>query len=156
MIFVNWRQEGGERLTKRLANAPDEVRERILMTLEFLGGELQARMMGLERSLLQKRSGKLERSFFHKVINRKDKMELITGVRVRAFYAAFQELGVSATAGDVRRWRTKFGHKEKSKVKGRTVHLDPRPFIRPAYEAMRAEIIENLAMAVKRGVDIAP
>ena len=116
-------------------------------------GKLQARMLALEAAQLERRSGKLQRAFFHRVHVRGDSITLNTGVARRAFYGAFQEKGVNATEGDVRRWRGRKG-RERARGKKRSVHLRARPFIRPAYEAMRNEIIENLRLAVKKGLDI--
>lgn len=160
MIRLRVHTDGQRELMQRFLLMPDRVKERILVTLNTVGGELQAHMQSRMEAQLRARTHRLERSFFHMVTSRDggNLIVLTTGVRRKAFYAAFQDKGVSHPQADVRRFGRGRGRgrRRAREVVGsykRDIILRARPFIGISLEEMKGQIIAALAAAVRGGVN---
>ena len=159
-ILVRLRSSTGNEVTatKGFVKATEEIGQRLEQAMYFIGGELENEMRSRASGQLQQRTRKLSRAFFHKVIaeNGGMKIVLITGVARRAFYASFQDQGIRRKTVDVRGY-TRGGRGRARRVGAaagfvdayrREMYLDPKPFIGVSLEAMRAQIVENIQMAI--------
>ena len=124
-------------LLRKLTRARDEMGDRILTGLHFLGGQLKDRIYVGYRAVLERQTGKLERSIYSRVaIKRNGQVYILSGgVAKRAFYAAFQEKGVKAVV-------------KRKKGPAYILELRARPFIKPAFDDMQEEIRQTIQDAV--------
>lgn len=160
MISFHVDERSANRLVARFTRSGQDIGPRIRLALESLGARLESRMRSNLK--LSKRTGKLERSFYHLVADGKGgSLVLTTGVRRRAFYAAFQDIGVKRKEVTVRshtRGRksgnVKAGRKKVASGVAfvsqyrREMYLNPAPFIGVSMEQMRQEFIQGLRLAV--------
>lgn len=159
MIRLRVHTDGQREMLQRFLTMPEAVKARIRLTLESLGGQLQAHMHQRMEAQLRARTHKLDRSFYHLVASRDggNLFILTTGVRRKAFYAAFHDKGVSHPQADVRRYTRGGGRgrgrrgRELAGTYKRDIILRARPFIGISLEEMKGEIISALAAAVRGG-----
>ena len=168
MITLKVNTTGGAALAQRFGGAQNAIREQVLGTLEHIGGNLEALMRSKASALIAGRSkgrhsGKLGRSFYHRVAAARagNVLVLTTGVSRRAFYAAFQDKGVPRKSVDVRSYTTGARRSRGRKGKGigpagtgmvraytREMFLRPEPFIGVSLHQMTPEILADLHLAV--------
>lgn len=151
--------QGDAEMSARFRQAPDEVNQRLLKTLNQLGLKLQAAVKRdkLSGQVLKNRTGTLRRSINIKLATASD-MSVSVGTNVK--YAAVHEYGfhgaVSVKA-HLRTVRKVFGRPvaptvQNVKTHSRQMNLPERSFLRSALREMEPEIQDKLRGAVMAGL----
>ena len=160
MIRFQFQMVGDQAVVSRFEGADARARERLLPAMEKIGTYVEA-LMRLHAGALGKKSGKLGRSFYHKVTQKGTTVTVTAGVSRRAFYAAFQDRGVDKTKVDVKGYtrRAKGDDVRQGRRKvaygvgyvapyKRDIKIRARPFIARTLQDLQDEIQRDIAQAI--------
>ena len=160
MIQIQFEMVGDRAVISRFEGVDKNVRERLLPTMEKIGTYVEA-LMRSRAAGLGRKSGKLGRSFYHKVSQKGTMVTVVAGVSRRAFYAAFQDRGVDKSKVDVKGYARRArgndvreGRRKIAQGVGfvapykRDIKLRARPFIARTLQELQDEIQRDIAAAI--------
>ena len=152
--------EGDKALQARFDRIPDTVRERLRKTVESLALTLVASVQRsyLSGQSLKVKTGTLRRSINEKTTTTETSVEAAVGPNMKeAKYAAFHEFGYHGTES-VREHlmliKQAFGKPITPQqvtvgAHSRKVDYAGKPFMRPAFDAMRPQIVSEISRVVE-------
>jgi hypothetical protein len=170
-VRIEGRVQGIDDVKRRLAERPAQVWTKLQVVMANSGKQLEGSIASKARGSMKAHSGKLFRSTYHRIVEKKGVITAYAGVRRRAYYGRFIEGGLKDQTVDVRSYsrrvrssdvKAKTTDEVTGKTRRRTVaqgvgfvkaykkrmHLTARPFVRPSYQALRGSIEAAIIAAV--------
>src|SRR6266702_3268297 len=147
MIELTAEVVGVESVRASLGDLPDQVRARVRVQVRRLGLELLRKVKSekLSGQVLKVRTGLLRRSINEQTTEQGDRIESAVGTNV--VYGRFWELGFRGLEQVKAHTHTLHGVVAQVRAYSRRVNQGPRPFLRPALDEMRDQVVEQLTAA---------